>query len=69
MKGYRDAEGRVLIISCGLLRGTKWSTFHLKANGSLRRVCSPCLPWRADRADAERDLELYATAHRWREVT
>lgn len=68
MTAFRDRLGRVLFVHDGLSSDKRWGTFYRRDNGSLRRVCSPYLPMRADRADAEGDLELYATAHRLPEV-
>lgn len=41
---YITASGRVFVISDGISNGAAWGTYERKANGSLRRICSPLLP-------------------------
>lgn len=68
-KQYRDFQGRVLFVGCGLTNGTSWMTFYTKPNGSLRRVNSKFLPIRESREEAQRDLDKYAKERGLGEVT
>jgi hypothetical protein len=59
-KRYRDFQGRILFVGCGITDGTSWMTFYSKLNGSLRRVNSKFLPIRSTRNQAQEDLDRYA---------
>lgn len=59
MGKFKPAPRPEYFVSDGISRGQYWFTCYRRQNGSLRRVCSPKLPIRATKEEAERDLAAW----------
>jgi len=67
-----DQRGEKFFVSDGISQGRQWGTFKRKKKGkrqaggvyvgSLQRVCSSALPMVATKAEAQRMLNVWATA-------
>lgn len=55
-----ETHGR-LFVADGISRGTSWATYYRKPSGGLKRFVSPDLKPRPTRAQAQADLDAYAT--------
>jgi hypothetical protein len=68
--GYRyvnpdgPEDGKILFVADGISAGKNFGTFFRKPTGNLKRVRSPHLPMRANRAEAQDDLDRYAIDHK-----
>jgi hypothetical protein len=60
MTAYRDHQGRILFVHCGISGGKTWGTYYRKSPTHLRRVVSPALKLRETREQAQADLDAYA---------
>lgn len=66
-KRYLDSTNRVVFVSAGIGRDA-YGAFRRSAAGGLHRVVSRMLPMAPERAVAEANLEMYASARRWIEI-
>ncbi|MCG3212585.1 MAG: hypothetical protein FOGNACKC_06255 [Anaerolineae bacterium] len=64
MKTYLNDKGQPVKVAAGL-GGDSYGAFIVKPGGSLKRIVSPALPMVADRAQAQRNLDKYATRKGW----
>ena len=67
MTGYKNKHGQILFVSAGI-GGDNFATYTKKPGGSLKRFCSPLLPVRTDRNQAEWDLQKYARINKLKKV-
>lgn len=67
---YRDKNGRVLFVDSGISGGLWWGTYYHKWPGgwSTKRCCSPRLPNRPTKSEAQADLDAYAAVQGWEVV-
>ena len=67
MTGYKNKFGQILFVSAGP-GGDNFATYTRKMCGKLRRFCSPLLPVRKSRDQAEYDLRKYAMITKLKKV-
>lgn len=60
MTAYRDHQGRILFVHCGISGGRTWGTYYRRSSNALRRFVSPALRLRETREQAQADLDAYA---------
>ena len=66
-KTYRDARGWLYRVMPGLGGNTYKGRYQQP--GKLSWHCMRQLPWKDNQIEAVADLEMYAAAHKWKEVT
>lgn len=62
---YCDDYGALVFVSTGIGK-TDWMTVRQKhPQAGTHRICSPSLPLRSSREDAQKDLDAYALRKGW----
>ena len=65
---YQDGKGALVFVSTGI-GNTDWMTDRQKhSQVGTHRICSPSLPLRSSKEEAQKDLDAYARRKGWAPV-
>ena len=66
---YENEKGEIIIVATGLGQPPTFGAFRINSRtGGKHRVKSKNLPMRANRDEAEEDLQRYAEKHGWKRL-